>query len=96
MSWAVLVLLAVITVASRVLPMTLLPVPTGRAAAVLAALPAPLFAALFALSLVGEGTPDGRVLAASAGALVGGLRRSLALVLLCGLLGYGLAVQSGL
>ncbi|MEE8599995.1 AzlD domain-containing protein [Euzebya tangerina] len=91
MTWPLLGGLALVTIASRVLPMTLLPTPTGRAAEVLAALPAPLFASLFALSLVGDGPPDVPLLAASVAALAGARSRSLLLVLLCGLAGYGAA-----
>lgn len=89
MSWWLLVVLAVMTVASRVLPMTLLPAPDGRAAEILAALPAPLFAALAALALLGDGgMPAVPVLLAAAAALVGAARRSLGLTLACGLAGF--------
>ena len=92
MSWALLIGLAALTVASRVLPMTLLPEPTGRSAAVLDVLPAPLFAALAAVALLGDGPPTVAALTAAAGALVGSLRRSLAWVLALGLVGYAAGV----
>lgn len=89
MTWGLLSLLAVITVASRVLPMTLLPTPKGRLADMLDALPAPLFASLAVLALVGDGNrPSPPVLLATAAALVGATRRSLALTLVCGIAGF--------
>lgn len=88
MTWALLLALTLVTVASRVLPMALLPTPRGRAALVLDALPAPLFAALAALALVGDGAPAPPVLLAAAAALLGALRRSLALTLACGIAGF--------
>lgn len=97
MTWTLLIAATIVTVASRVLPMTLLPTPTGRTANVLDALPAPLFAALAALALVGDGElPPLPVIAAAGGALLGALRRSLILVLACGIAGFflGLALHS--
>ncbi|MBB2923277.1 AzlD domain-containing protein [Cellulomonas cellasea] len=92
MTTALLLVVTLVTVASRVLPMTLLPTPHGRAADVLDALPAPLFAALAAVALLGGGElPEPPVLAAAAGALLGALRRSLLLTLGCGLVGFALA-----
>lgn len=91
MTWMLLLALTVITVASRVLPMTLLPTPNGRVAEVLDALPAPLFAGLAALALVGEGvTPPPPVLAAATAALLGAARRSLLLTVSFGITGFGL------
>lgn len=72
--------------------MALLPTPHGRLAQVLDALPAPLFASLAALALVGEGdVPTTSALAATAGALLGATRRSLGLTLICGIAGFSLA-----
>lgn len=89
MSWALLAGLALVTLASRVLPMALLPTPRGRAADILQALPAPLFASLAALSVVGDGArPTVPVLLAGAFALVGAVRRSLPLTLICGIAGF--------
>lgn len=89
MSWPLLLGLALVTVASRVLPMTLLPVPRGRAAEILDALPAPLFAGLAALALVGgDAPPEPPVLLAALGALLGAARRSLGLTLVCGVAGF--------
>ncbi|MDQ3738169.1 MAG: AzlD domain-containing protein [Actinomycetota bacterium] len=92
MTWLLLVALAVLTVASRVLPMALLPTPHGRLAEILDALPAPLFASLAALALAGDGElPTTPALAATAGALLGATRRSLGLTLLCGIAGFFVA-----
>ncbi|CAN5830565.1 hypothetical protein BH23ACT10_BH23ACT10_24890 [soil metagenome] len=89
MSWLLLGALTVVTVASRVLPMTLLPTPRGRVAEVLDALPAPLFASLAALALIGGDEPaTPPMLLAAAGALLGATRRSLALTLVCGITGF--------
>lgn len=92
MTWLLLLLLTSITIASRVLPMTLLPTPSGRVAEILEALPAPLFAALAGLALVDGGrAPAPEVLVATAAALVGATRRSLGLTLLLGVTGFLLA-----
>lgn len=89
MTWTLLLALTVVTVASRVLPMALLPTPRGRTAEVLDALPAPLFAGLAALALVGDGdAPTLPVILAAIGALVGATRRSLVVVLACGIAGF--------
>ncbi|MGH8873758.1 MAG: AzlD domain-containing protein [Acidimicrobiia bacterium] len=89
MSWVLLALLALVTIASRVLPMVLLPVPRGRIAGVLDALPAPLFAALAAHALVGVGAPPSApALLAAGAALVGAIRKSLALTLAFGISGF--------
>lgn len=89
MTWTLLLTLTLVTVASRVLPMALLPTPRGRIAEVLDALPAPLFASLAALALVGgEQAPTPPVLLAAAAALLGATRRSLALTLCCGITGF--------
>lgn len=96
MTWGLLLALAGVTIASRLLPMTLLPAPRGRVAAVLDALPAPLFASLAALSLIGDGTGPGLpVVLAAAAALAGALRRSLPVTLVCGLAGFGLGLALG-
>jgi uncharacterized membrane protein len=89
MTWALLLALAAVTVASRVLPMVLLPTPRGRAARLLDALPAPLFASLAALALFDDGrAPPFPVVLAAVGALLGATRRSLALALACGIAGF--------
>lgn len=96
MTWTLLLALTGVTVASRLLPMTLLPALRGRVAEVIDALPAPLFASLAALSLVGDGTrPSLPVLLATGAALAGATRRSLAVTLVCGLTGFGLGLVLG-
>lgn len=89
MTWSLLAIVVAVTIASRVLPMALLPTPRGRVAVVLDALPAPLFASLAALALLGgDEAPSGPVLLAVAAGLAGATRRSLGLTLGGGLLGY--------
>lgn len=89
MTWTLLVALTLVTAASRVLPMALLPHPRGRAAEVLQSLPAPMFAGLAALALVGDGAlPGVPAVLAAIGALLGALRRSLGLALVCGVAGF--------
>lgn len=79
-----------ITVGSRVAALALLPPPRGRAAELAARLPAPLFAALAALSLTGSeaGPADPAMLAAVACALVAARRSSLLLTLAAGMGGF--------
>lgn len=88
MSLPVLLVVAVVTVGSRIAAMALLPPPRGRASEVVERLPAPLFAALAALSLSGPGMGDPAMLAAVACALVAARRPSLLLVLAAGMSGY--------
>ena len=89
MTWVLLLALTTVTVGSRVLPMVLLPTPTGRAARLLDALPAPLFASLAALALFDDGqAPPLPVVMAAVAALAGATRRSLALTLACGIAGF--------
>ena len=88
----VVVLVAAVTVGSRIAALTALPAPTGRAADVIGRLPAPLFAALAAVSLAGSpaGIDDPALLAASLFALVSSPRRSLLTTLVAGLAGFAL------
>jgi hypothetical protein len=92
MSNAVLVAaVAVITVGSRIVATAVLPPPDGATAEIVRRLPAPLFAAMAALSLLGSdhrGTP---AFAAAAAAVAVAGRRSLLVVVLAGLVGYMLA-----
>ena len=89
MTWTLLLALTSVTIASRVLPMVLLPTPRGRAARLLDALPAPLFASLAALALFDDGrTPPLPVVLAAVAALLGATRRSLVLTLACGVAGF--------
>ncbi|UDY35095.1 hypothetical protein [Dermatobacter hominis] len=83
------VAVAAVTVGSRVAALALLPAPSGRTAEVIARLPAPLFAALAAVSITGAaGSPDPGVIGASLGALASTPRRSLLATLVAGLAGY--------
>lgn len=93
MSWAMLALLAAITVGSRVAALAVLPAPQGPVADVVERLPAPLFAALAALSLLDTdgAVPDPPMLAAVVCALVASRWSSLLITLVAGLGGYGLA-----
>jgi hypothetical protein len=89
MSTAVIVAaVAVITVGSRIIATAVLPPPDGATAEIVRRLPAPLFAAMAALSLVGNNHPGAPVLVAAAAAVAVAGRRSLLLVVLAGLVGY--------
>jgi hypothetical protein len=91
---SLLLLLAIgaITYGSRAISVVLLPRPRGRAEHILARMPAPIFASLATLSLIdGDRTlAPVPVLLAGLGALITTPRRSLALGLIGGLLGYAL------
>jgi len=88
-TWVLLLALTAVTIASRVLPMVLLPTPRGHAARLLDALPAPLFASLAALALFDDGrAPPLPVVLAAVAALAGAARRSLPLTLACGVAGF--------
>lgn len=94
MSLLTLVLgVAAITVGSRVAALALLPPPRGRTAEVVRRLPAPLFAALAALSLTGSraGATDPAMLVGLGCALLSTRSSSLLVTLLAGLGGYLLA-----
>jgi hypothetical protein len=92
MSPLVLVAAALVTYASRAVALAFVPVPRGRLAAVLERMPAPMFASLATLSLVGDGPAlaDPPTLCAALGALGLSPRRSLAACLLGGVAGYAL------
>lgn len=88
MSTGLIVLAAAgLTYVSRLAAMVFLPAPRGWLAEVVERLPAPLFAALAAVSLLddGQGLPPPPILAAAAGALLVAPRRSLLLTLVAGL-----------
>ena len=92
MSPIVVAVIALITYASRAAALALLPRPGGRFAAVLARVPAPIFASLATLSLVTDrrsfaGAP---IVCAALGALSMTPRRSLPLCLIGGIAGYAL------
>jgi hypothetical protein len=83
-------LIALITYGSRAVSLALLPRPGGRLEALLARVPAPIFAGLAALSLVTEGRSlaGGPILLGAVGALGATPARSLPLCLLGGIAGY--------
>ena len=84
---------AAVTFGSRVAALAVLPPPQGAVARVVNRLPAPLFAALGALSLTSSeaGVADPPMLAAVACALMATRWRSLLLTLAAGLAGFALA-----
>lgn len=89
MSNAVLVAaVTVITVGSRIVATAVLPPPHGATAEIVRRLPAPLFAAMAALSLVGSDQRRTPALVAAAAAVAVAGRRSLLVVVLAGLVGY--------
>jgi hypothetical protein len=87
---ALVATVAAVTVGSRVAATALLPAPRGRLAEVIGRLPAPLFAAMAALSLVRSesGSTDPAMLVAVGCALVSTRWRSLLLTVVAGLAGY--------
>jgi hypothetical protein len=96
MSTAVLVVaVAVITIGSRVVATAVLPPPDGAIAEIVRRLPAPLFAAMAALSLVDSNHRGAPALVAAAAAVAAAVatagRRSLLVVVVAGLVGYTFA-----
>jgi branched-subunit amino acid transport protein len=90
-SIALIVLIAVMTYASRAIALVVMPHPPARVRVVLDRVPAPLFASLAAISMVEDGglaSPE--TLSAAAGALVATPTRSLLWVLCAGVGGYAL------
>jgi hypothetical protein len=89
MSWWLLLAIVVITVGSRVVALAVLPPPRGVVAEIVRRLPAPLFAALAALSIVNEGPANPAILVAVGCALLAALRwPSLLATLVAGLAGF--------
>jgi hypothetical protein len=82
---------AVITVGSRIVATAVLPPPDGATAEIVRRLPAPLFGALAALSLVGTDHHGAPALVAAGAAVAVARRRSLLIVVLAGIVGYMLA-----
>jgi branched-subunit amino acid transport protein len=85
-----LVLIALITYASRAIAVVLLPRPSARFETILARIPAAIFASLATATLLGEGgaLPGPPVLGAAAGALLASPARALLPVLIGGAVGY--------
>lgn len=94
MNLVLILLIGLATYLSRVLTLALLPAPPERIQRILNRVPAPLFAGLAALSLIGpQGDPAPLpILFSVAGALVTVRFRSLLVTLAGGLAGYGMAV----
>jgi hypothetical protein len=88
---ALVAAVTVITVGSRIVATAVLPPPDGATAEIVRRLPAPLFAAMAALSLVGNDQRRMPALVAAAAAVAVAGRRSLLVVVLAGLVGYLLA-----
>jgi branched-subunit amino acid transport protein len=90
MSWALVLGLAALTYGSRALALVLLPEPGPRLRRVLDRMPAPMFAGLAIVSLVGSeaGPAPARVWIAAAGAMAASPARSLLVALGGGLAGY--------
>jgi branched-subunit amino acid transport protein len=83
--------IAVITYLSRAAALVWLGRPDGRVEEVLSRMPAPIFAGLAAVSLIGDDGGLGAdlpMLLAAAGALIAGVRRSLAWSLAGGVVGW--------
>jgi branched-subunit amino acid transport protein len=92
MNLALLLLLAAITYLSRAVALVFMPSPPPAMERFLNRVPAPLFAGLAVVSLVGDSgrLADGEILAAAAGALAATRTKSLLWVLVGGLAGYAL------
>jgi hypothetical protein len=93
MSALLLLAVAAITVGSRVAALAVLPPPQGAAADLVRRLPAPLFAALAALSLTGSdsGITNPAMLTAVCCALLSTRWSSLLITLMAGLGGFAVA-----
>ncbi len=93
MSSLLLLLVASVTVGSRIVALALMPPPEGALGRVVERLPAPLFAGLAALSLTGAagGADSPAILAAVGCALIAARWSSLLIVLAAGLGGYVIA-----
>ena len=84
--------IALLTYSSRALALVVMPDPSPRLKQILDRVPAPLFAALAAMSLFEDGrVADERTLAAAAGALLLTPTRSMFWLLIGGLAGFGIA-----
>ena len=90
MSGLLLAGIAAITYGSRLAAMAMLPRPTGRLEQILSRVTPAIFASIATLSLfTGDGRlVEGPILLAALGALLAAPRRSFALCLVAGILGY--------
>ncbi|HET6745195.1 MAG TPA: hypothetical protein VFH90_05010 [Candidatus Limnocylindria bacterium] len=100
MNGLLLAAIAAITYGSRLAAMAILPRPTGRLEQVLARVTPAIFASIATLSLITEqpALVEGPILLAALGALIAAPRRSFALCLVAGVLGYfaGEAIASAM
>jgi hypothetical protein len=89
---ALLAVIALITYSSRAAALAFLPRPSGRLEVVLGRMPAPIFAGLATLTLISEeGSPaEGPILVAALGALIASPKRSLAVSLVGGIVGFAI------
>ena len=86
-------IIAVVTYGSRAVALVAMPDPSPRLRMILDRIPAPLFAALAAISMFDDGVLVSRATVfAAIGALVATPTRSLLWVLIGGMAGYGLGV----
>ena len=93
MSLWLLAAIAVLTYGSRAIALVAMPDPSRRLRVVLDRIPAPLFAALAAISMFDDGVLASReTVAAALGALAATPKRSLLWVLVGGMAGYALGV----
>ena len=90
MNAVLLAAVAAITYGSRLAAMAILPRPTGRLEQILSRVTPAIFASIATLSLITEqpGLVEGPILFAALGALLASPRRSFALCLVAGLVGY--------
>lgn len=91
MTLMTLLAIAAITIGSRIAALAFLPPPEGAAAGLVERLPAPLFAALAALSFTDSGATDPAMLVAAGCALVSTRWSSLLVTLAAGLGGFVVA-----
>jgi len=84
--------IALITYGSRAAALAILPRPSGRLELVLGRMPAPIFASLATLTLITEegALTGGPILVASLGALLVSPKRSLAVSLVGGIVGFAI------
>ena len=93
MSVPVILVIALLTYASRALALVFMPDPPESLKTILDRIPAPLFACLAVTSLIDEGAlAPPETLSAAALALIASPSRSLLWVLVAGVAGYGLGV----
>jgi branched-subunit amino acid transport protein len=92
-SLALIAVIALLTYGSRAIALVFMPNPPAGLTAVLDRIPAPLFAALAATSVIEDGhIADATTLSAALCALFAAPTRSLLWVLLAGLVGYALGM----